>query len=895
MLDTEQKPDAYLPGLTNFTYGPVDNFGTLDTSSITSSADTVGTPALSQEEVWAFDTFDADTPRANAKKSWERFYDKDFQEPRTLLVSERGPRIFDFALDAQSKIISDGRPNYCPGQVFQSEQLLKGLWLLALGRESIFYRFSRQSQSFYTIAEDCRTSGISIEAFESVSSTFISHGNNTRRMWDFVHKIQSSTSASATLVALARCVSEELAGLQSLLGDSLKSVRSLLQLLSRLERPSMVLSSLMEIVIGVHDQEEDYEILSTLYEVIRHTEDKASWLRPTMTRIFAAASEPWLESVSGWLGLHSNKGMKHRFYLQPPGFVKVIPESCQSEIKGGAKENAFGFEPSSIPSFINEDTAKAIFEIGKSLRLLEAHQPSHPLLQPLIENNGNAPRLEWGFSWGEIERIQKEANWYGSSLQSIINKFNFQDTKRMPRKSNQSSRKLHDLQATQNLSEEAARAYIDTSIATFEKPLSELSMIVKDTLLDAKSLEVVDGPEETFAPPMSLVPLFSIDPINSAQGYLINRACLHLLFSQYDLRSQLMLLHRYSLFGDGVFASRLSHALFDPELHTAERRKGHMRAGISGLRLGSRESWPPASSELRLALTGILAESYHQSVSGSSMFGNELPGGLSFSIREMSEEELQRCMNPDSIEALDFLKLEYKPPSPLDAVITSVSLLKYDAIFKLLLRAVRMLFVVNQFFRDTKAKFMAHQRGFNSLHQLFKMESHHFVSAICSYFFDGVQANWAHILERLEYAESNLDRDIADSLCNLRDFHDSVLDQMMFALMLRKRQAQVMNLVEGIFSLVLQFARHIRLEDLAQQDGQGAINNAELSGIYRRFKKKVGVFISVCRGLSERRGQGGIAAQQSHLESSRMETGELEGNTISRLVLKLEMSGYFLR
>lgn len=773
--------------------------------------------------------------------------------------------------------------------------MLKGLWLLALGRESVFYRFSQQSQSFYPVVEDGRISGISIEAFESVSSTFISHGNNTRRMWDFVHKMQSSTSASATLVALASCLSEELAGLQSLLGDSLTSVRSLLQLLSRFERLGMVLSSLMEIVLGVHDQEEDHKTLSILYEVIRDTEDTASYLRPTMMRIFAAASEPWLESVAGWLGLRTDTGMKHGPHLRPPGFVKVVPESCQSETKGGAKENAFEFEPSSIPSFINEDTAKAIFEIGKSLRLLEAHQPCHPLLEPSSEDAVNAPRLEWGFSWGKIERIQKEAKGYESSLQNVIKKFNFQDTKRATRESNHMSRQLHDIQATKSLSEEAARAYIDTSIATFEKPLAELSVTVKDMLLDAISLEVNDGPKKTFAPPMSLVPLFSIDPLLSAQAHFINCACLRLSFSQYDLRSHLMLLHRYSLFGDGVFASRLSHALFDPELHTAERRKGHLRAGISGLRLGSRETWPPANSELRLALMGILAESYHQSVSGSSMFRNELPGGLSFSIREMSEEELQQCMNPDSIEALDFLKLEYKPPSPLIAVITSVSLLKYDAIFKLLLRAVRMLFVVNQFFRHTKAKSTVHQRGPGSLHRLFKMESHHFVSAICTYFFDGVQANWTQILERLDHAESNLGRDIADSLCNIRDFHDQVLDQMMFALMLRKRQAQVMKLIEEIFILVLQFARHIRLEDSAQQEGQGAINDAELSGIYERFKKKVRVFISVCRGLSERRGQGGISAQQSHHESSRMETGELEGNTIGRLLLKLEMSGYYSR
>lgn len=583
--------------------------------------------------------------------------------------------------------------------------------------------------------------------------------------------------------------------------------------------------------------------------------------------------------------------MKLQHQSQSPGFVKVIEQSCKVEDKREMKKLEYEFEPFSMPSFITEEDARVIFDTGKSLRLLEAHQPEHPLLEPFAETGVETPNLTWNFSWEDIQRIQTQAQEYERTLQIAIEDFDLEGTRRT---STQLNRKQNNTEANMFLSEETVRAYISASISAIERPLSELSTTGVDALSDFGCLNINEVPKETFAPPISLVPTLSFHSLISTQAHLTNRACLRLLFKDHDLRSHFTLLHRYSLFGDGVFASRLSHALFDPELQTTERRKGHSRAGTSGLKLGSRDTWPPASSELRLALMGILTDSYYhatQSDGGSSMFRNELPGGLSFSIREMSEQELQRCVDPDSIEALDFLKLEYKPPSSLDAVITPTSLLKYDAVFKLLLRATRILFVVNQLFRDTKIGSMAHRRSIDTVTQSFRIESHHFISALCAYLFEGVQVNWTKLLERLEDVERNIDRGGTDSLSNLRDFHDMVLDRMMFALILRKRQAQVMKLLEEIFGMVLQFARHITLEKASFGKAEGIVNRTDLGKIYEKFRKKVRVFISVCRGLSERRGQGGTAAH--HELSRNRETGEDGGNTIGQLLLKLEMSGFY--
>ncbi|KFY43748.1 hypothetical protein V495_03793, partial [Pseudogymnoascus sp. VKM F-4514 (FW-929)] len=194
----------------------------------------------------------------------------------------------------------------------------------------------------------------------------------------------------------------------------------------------------------------------------------------------------------------------------------------------------------------------------------------------------------------------------------------------------------------------------------------------------------------------------------------------------------------FSLLGSGVFASRLAHALFDPTLETAERQRGVARQGVMGLRLGTRGkgrgsgetgSWPPGGSELRLVLAGVLGESYAaispprpNSRPGSAKlppapaaaFGvavsaatyntpATLPGDLSFGVRSMTTAEMEACLDPSSLSALDFLRLVYKPPAPLDAVITPSCLFMYDRAFRALLRCLRVQFVMGELFRASKS------------------------------------------------------------------------------------------------------------------------------------------------------------------------------------------------
>ena len=117
------------------------------------------------------------------------------------------------------------------------------------------------------------------------------------------------------------------------------------------------------------------------------------------------------------------------------------------------------------------------------------------------------------------------------------------------------------------------------------------------------------------------------------------------------------------------------------------RRKSQ---GKTGLRLQNRDAWPPTTSELRLVLTGILSESFasdsyaaRQRTASPEAQDRGFSEAMSFAIRDLSDLELEKCRDADSIYALDFLRLQYKPPSALlDTILTLASQKKYDLIFK---------------------------------------------------------------------------------------------------------------------------------------------------------------------------------------------------------------------
>ncbi|KAM0327924.1 hypothetical protein ACHAQA_005322 [Verticillium albo-atrum] len=298
---------------------------------------------------------------------------------------------------------------------------------------------------------------------------------------------------------------------------------------------------------------------------------------------------------------------------------------------------------------------------------------------------------------------------------------------------------------------------------------------------------------------------------------------------------------------------------------------------------------------------GILVESYEPINATLPTIGvgpPELPGDLSFGVRDLSSEEIERCMDPDGLEALDFLRLAYKAPLALTPIITPIILVQYDRIFKLLLRVLRMLYTVNRLFRDITMRGSGWENP-DDVSIRFCLEARHFIFTVSSYFFDvGVELPWQDFEEKLDKVEAQLNRqeeDPTDAVLSpdrLREYHSHILERIMSALLLRKRQQPVLKLLEDIFGVILRFAKYARL----QAGGTwAAADNSRAVSLYKTFRKSVEVFLTVCKGMAEKDGNRRQAGARGKMGDENAGDGVTEESPIVQLLLKLDMFDYYLK
>lgn len=853
---------------------PLEDIGGLGSSTPSLSDGTTSQADATEEDIWAAPQLQVLEKGPPKSRTWESFYDDNFRAPQTCYISEKGPGALDTILASHSSKQGVSSSERLQAYILKSGPVLAGLVNLVMGGESIIFRYNDSNQSFESRFGSVRMSGYCPETFDSLTADMIAFANRLKTFQAFVGDVYVSNKSSRSMIAIASYLSQVLCTMQASLHQSTRKVHSVLQLQALVQEPDLLLTCLSDLASHMKNVKGDEATISTMYRFVQDL-DYSSWVRPQLIMLLRHATAPWLLSLSNWIGIRSDQASHRNNEL--PRFIRRTAVAMKDDCGDEAADPDYEFDGASLPAFLSVAEGEAMFEVGQGLRLLRAHAPEHPVAHAKSIAS-QAPELEMQFSWQDVERIDGQAKVYEANVLAAIQAFDIGG------RASISGRLPHakDYPGSDDRMpsvDETPETYITNSISEMEKPLPNLlGNVVVSTCAESShecfsgALDVKDA--TLFSPPISLVPSMSFDPIVSAQARLINQSTLSLLFKTHRFRSHLNLQHRYQLLGDGVFASRLSHALFDADVPSAERKKGSPRVGVSGLRLGSRESWPPASSELRLALMGILSDSYHhtQTSTSTTPHSSDLPGGLSFAIRAMSESELQQCLDPNSISALDFLRLQYRPPSPLDALISSSSLEKYDTIFKLLLRLNRMLYSVTHFSRSPRSPHIT---------QRFKIEAHHFVSCVCSYLFENVTSIWLSFSKNLDALERRIERyEIGehDGLKRVREMHEAMLDKMMFALLLRRRQEMVMGLLEEIFGLVLGFARREREEG---GSGGGGVEEE-----YRRFGKKVRVFVSVCRGLSERKAFAGVGG---------VEGREVEGGGVGRLLLRLEMSGFYAR
>lgn len=846
----------------------------------------------SDVDPWLFQQ-DAEPKPANLR-TWDSFDAPEASFQSAVFITEAGTSAYDSFLASKENPCSV--PSHDFYETLDSSGYSACLLAMSLGRDSVLFSWSPGKKTYQPSLLLTKVPGYSGESLSAILPLFTSCGQACRRLRSFIDKTYSS-SASPSRVALANALDNLLLVIQDELGHRGLRTVSVLQLQSLVRPVYRLLSYFYRLITKIKRSTSDAQLLSLIYSEAQSAEISEPVLRDTMGQILRIVSIPWTEFVEEWIGLKPEEGIQIRKDGPGKGFVTVENSMWIDDQGFELEEPDYQLDPDNMPSFVPGDVAEAIFETGRNLRFLQENHPQHPMASIGIYSSINVPRLGWQYDWDSVTRVEQKALEYQRSVLELLQnrRGDSEDTARHPH----NDAVLHDDRLLQvfGKDEKDLEQTVLASIANLDRPIekketwNQLSNILREHLFDNQEKQEPVGAD--FSPHWSLLPFLSFGPMVYAQARLINRECLRLLFSEHSLRQHLGLQRAFQLLGNGIFSSRLTNALFNPEMDTTERRSGVSRSGVTmGLRLSNRESWPPASSELRLALMGLLTESYQQESSDernkgpfSTEYHEGLPGDLSFAIRDLTIEEMERCMDQGSLEALDFLRMSYKSPQALTPVITPASLVKYDRIFKLMLRVLRMLFVVDQLFRDTVLR-ASQWANLDDVCVRFRVEAHHFVTNVARYFFDtGIDQPWRRFQMWLDKIENGLQDSglVKDSTIvspkRLGEEHERTLDDIAQALLLRKRQQPVLKLLEEIFTQILRFAKQSQLHTPTDHDSR------DIKKLYKAFREKVEVFVTVCRGMSEKAGS----------RKDRDSAGRSEENSLAMLVLMLDMSNYYTK
>ncbi|GKZ33115.1 hypothetical protein AbraIFM66950_002893 [Aspergillus brasiliensis] len=862
-LNIFDKFDGEIPSLNAFGTDLLDADQTLgvvsDTPSESQSIATTEQQNIEEdaEDIWTLGNQDIKQERCDLLKTWEKYRERTYREPVSAYFSESGAKGFDAALARQAAKVGTQTQRFMVRRDVFFQALLK----LGLGWSSMFFCYNGQIKQFERVHNSIRISGITSVALNGITEELLQCGTNMQNIRVFANKVPSRPKELSARSALASAAAVVVHTLEKQLVGQFASVTSLLQIKALFHECGKVVSVLANVIEAIDGAVSEAQIISVVSERAAHFSQLFDHIEPLLREIVSRIAEPWLTHVETWVGLRPETAASVE--LASTGRSFVVAESHEKNRKAISKTPRIDYKylPENMPSFVPADLASLMFESGRSLRLLKTYHPQHPVANHSMHHS-DTPTFECAGTWFDITRIEKKAAEYEARLRSEILRYNRGEMDRGP-----SRPSVTEVFESTGESDELTDTFELFDLDNMPNSTGLLSMdgSSKDKLGHLTDGNVHCNAEQAathsgFGPELTSSYYLSLAPLLCSQALLIDFSCLHLLFKEHNLRTHLNLQWRFQLLGDGYFTSRLSDSLFDPDMESGERKAGVVRSDVhAGLRLGSRDTWPPASSELRLVLMGLLNECHDAekrldpSMDSNLWNERELPGGLSFSIRDLPDEEVAKCKDPNAIEALDFLRLQYKPSEVLETILTPSSLNKYDRLFKHLLRLLRMVSVVRRLIRDSTARDSLSGDTRNVL-QKFRVDSQHFVLAISDYCFHvGIGSTWRRFQESLSNIESCLDRhdingtmEAASSVPRLRDYHEDVLDHMLYALFLSEKHTEVANLLDEIFGTILTFA------PLSQLDGiSGVRHEAEpaVRRLYNLFRKQTSAFVGYLRSI----------------------------------------------
>ncbi|KAF8844752.1 hypothetical protein BDN67DRAFT_1052727 [Paxillus ammoniavirescens] len=765
-------------------------------------------------------------------------------------------------------------------RVTESE-LLNSLQLVVLGTSSPLHVWDMTSQSFVQVgSSEAHPSTLLVEAkdntmSQSILQRFLDLGSLVRRLELFIHDIRTRQGhVNSTVQAFAHGLSTVLMFIRdySLRGplfraNSYSNVHCLATVwlhYTELEQVVTSLASMCNRSIGTTPNNfsrfpnSPVDLLSLVYDTFEMHMNCGSLrdITATVAYILTVSSKPYIQDLCELVAY----GGAGQWCTATGKAIQLMDTTTLFE----GDDTSWHEDESSIdaggpfPTFIPASLADILPSAQKSLKLLEAAKPNHPIL-----TIGPIPK-EIGWIWSEDD---VNATWNGIRVNPRGDvPQSHSDDSPVERPTGDHDPGL------------AGFRIFDLEPGSFQKgdfPERNSKVSLREFMVSFPNTL------PTITPSPSLLCELIFSPLQSHAASL-SSALLAVFLDQTSflcIDAHLKLLRSHMLLTSHSFKSRLIAALFSDTdsqgdqsvgMHNLLRYKstgatppeqsytGRWPVGLAPL-LVTRDSWPPGGSELSFLLRTVIVDSQedgsekHDAPPSSKNLHPVTSEALGFAIRELAAGNgRERWLDPLS---LDFLYLDYKVPRPLEVLIPPSILSKYQRIFALLLRLTRVECAIRSVFRLTRANCVPLFPTLSSSHKLllhFRFITHSFVSTLSAYIYDAaIGANFDAFLLRIAAC-----RETPDGSTGFRDVfamaecHSSVLDDILSACLLRSYQRTAGDLLRNTLEVVLEFC--VLVGDL--KDGRFKEYQASpaLEVLYASFRKKVSTLTKVLEVMLEK-------------------------------------------
>ncbi|KAI9322154.1 Spc98 family-domain-containing protein [Dichotomocladium elegans] len=473
--------------------------------------------------------------------------------------------------------------------------------------------------------------------------------------------------------------------------------------------------------------------------------------------------------------------------------------------------------------------------------------------------------------------------------------------------------------ATTILSDKAEDEHKDRQAPSISR-LREISLVSEFSSTLDWIMETHQNPKNTdpeyFIPSLDTIAAQSVHQPLEIWCPLVSESSMSLFIHKFHVQDHLNFLHRFFLFGDDIFSGSIVSALFGGDkrsaLHAETRTYGRQ--------------WPPRASDLNMSLRAVLLESIahipdkvkRRIARATDQYGQtlDIDDMITFGVRETRPDSTWR--DPRAINAFDFLYLVYQVPYPISVVITPRILEKYNRLFSFLLQIHRLNAATNHIYQKLHQSHVfrhdtASMANEDALHRMrFRIDQ--FMTTFGNYVFDtAIRATWKTFMQQVEVTgEYPRDQDDGHNQQQSSDlfaamdpilfseYHEHVLDRMLFQCFLKQSQRPIRAIIEAMFEDVLDFSQ--ALDD--SRSGAGRTDEKRCGEVIRRFGMHAEQFVKVLNKLHDR-GVGRLGNVMNSLHDQgasglfgdfydKREARQGEGAFAATLLTQLDISGFYV-